>query len=321
MLAVPTLRELLRQDPNDMDVIARLVDAHLEAGRPERARQLLEERLPALKGAARRRGDLTLATTLYRDGDTQGAMTLFRTLMQTEPDDPLPLVTLARLPDVMQRCPELEQFVADWTSRHPDDTAMPTSVAAALASRRDERGLQSAESILRSILKRDPQSVSALLILADLTLQTGRAEESAAANRKILEVAPNNVIALNNLAWFLCEEKGQYEEALEFADRGLRAAPEYLDLIDTRGVIRYRMGHFEEAVQDFSKFIELCPSHVRSLVITRFHLARAYAEMGRKTEARQELEEILSAQNQSGGLPPNDLADAKVLLEQLEKGS
>jgi hypothetical protein len=43
--------------------------------------------------------------------------------------------------------------------------------------------------------------------------------------------------------------------------------------------------------------------------------------MGRKAEAIQELEEILSAQNQSGGLPPSDLADAKVLLEQLKKGS
>jgi tetratricopeptide (TPR) repeat protein len=321
MLAVPTLKELLRQDPNDLDVIVRLTDAHLQSGRPERALELLEERLPALKGTARRRGDLTLAMTLYRNGDTDRAISLFRTLMQAEPDDPAPLVALAQLPEVTQRCPQLEQFIADWIAGHPGDVTTPTTVAAALVSRRSEQGVRVAESILKSVLERTPESVPALLILADLTVQTGRAEESAAANRRILEVDPNNVLALNNLAWFLCEERGKYQEALDLADRGLQIAPDYLDLIDTRGVAHYRMGHFDDAVKDFTRFIELCPSRVRSLTITRFHLARTYASMGRRAEATRELEETLSAQNRSGGLPPSDLAEAKVLLEQLKKGS
>lgn len=321
MLAVPTLRELLRQDPNDVDVIARLAGAHLQSGRPEEALELLQERLTALRGTARQRTNLTLATTLYRSGDTDRAVALFQTLMQSDPNDPTPLVTLARLPGIMQRYPQFEQSVADWTAGHPDDIKTPAMVAAALVSQHDGQSVQTAETVLQSVLERDPESVTALLILADLTVLTGRAEESAAANRRILEVDPNNIIALNNLAWFLCEEQGKYEEALHLADRGLEIAPEYLDLIDTRGVVHYRMGHLEDAVRDFSKFIELSPTHARSLPTTRFHLARAHAEMGRKTEAIEQLEQTLSAQSQIGGLSPSDLADAKLLLEQLKKGS
>ena len=56
---------------------------------------------------------------------------------------------------------------------------------------------------------------------------------------------------VNNLAWIMCEHEGQYEEALELAQQGLKVSPEYADLIDTRGVIYYRSGEYQKAVEDF----------------------------------------------------------------------
>ena len=127
----------------------------------------------------------------------------------------------------------------------------------------------------------------ALRVLSDLMLLTERGEESAALNRRILEIDANNLIALNNLAWFLCEDKGQYAEALDFASGGRQIEPQYLDLIDTRGVIYYRMGRYEEAIQDFTEFLDQCPANKVSLPAARFHLARAYIETGRQVEAIQ----------------------------------
>jgi tetratricopeptide (TPR) repeat protein len=206
-------------------------------------------------------------------------------------------------------------------ARHPDDIQMPTVLAAAWIAARDVEGIRAAEGLLRSVLQRAPESVATLLVLGDLTGAMGRLEENANVNRRILEIAPNNVIAMNNLAWYLCEEQGKYQEAMDLATRGLDLAPEYLDLIDTRGVAHYRLGHMDEAVRDFTRFIELCPPGAASLPTTRFHLARTYAAMGNSAEAVRQLEQISGLREGNSGLSPSDQTEASRLLEQLRKGS
>jgi tetratricopeptide (TPR) repeat protein len=324
MLAVPTLKELLRQDPNDLDALARLADADSKAGRPDKTQellQLLQERLAVLEGPARRRCETILAVTLYRNGQDENAMARFEALMKADPNDPAPMLALAQLPDALRRCPQLRQFAEDWMARHPDDIRTPTVLAAAWITSRDAEGIRAAEGLLRSVLQRAPESVAALLVLGDLTGATGRLEENANVNRRILEVAPNNVIAMNNLAWYLCEERGQYQEALSLATKGLELAPEYLDLVDTRGVAHYRLGHMEEAVRDFTRFIELCPPGLASLATTRFHLARTYSEMGNAAEAVRQLEQISGLREGRSSLSASDQAEASRLLEKLRKGS
>ncbi|UCD51012.1 MAG: tetratricopeptide repeat protein [Phycisphaerales bacterium] len=324
MLAVPTLKELLRQDPNDLEAIARLADVDSKSDRPDKTQellQLLRERLMVLEGPARRRCETILAVTLYRNGQDENAMARFEALVKEDPNDPAPLLALAQLPEALRRCPQLRQLVDDWMARHPDDIGTPTVLAAAWIAARDVEGIRAAEGLLRSVLERAPESVAALLVLGDLTGATGRLEEHANVNRRILEIAPNNVIAMNNLAWYLCEEQGQYQEALTLATRGLELAPEYLDLIDTRGVAHYRMGHMDEAVRDFTRFIELCPPGKASLATTRFHLARTYSGMGNSAEAVRQLEQISGLREGSSRLSPSDQAEARRLLEQLRKGS
>ena len=109
----------------------------------------------------------------------------------------------------------------------------------------------------------------------------GRTAEATALNRKVLELDPNNIVALNNLAWALCEQNGQYQEALELADKGLKIAPNYVDLLETRGVILYRLGQFEKAAEDLARCVELYPGNAGPLASAYFHLARAYAKMRR----------------------------------------
>ena len=324
MLAVPTLKELLRQDPNDLDALARLADADSKADRPDKTQellQLLRERLAVLEGPARRRCETILAVTLYRSEQDENAMARFEALMKADPNDPAPLLTLAQLPDVLRRCPQSRQFVDDWMARHPDDIQTPTVLAAAWIAARDVEGIRAAEGLLRSVLQRAPESIATLLVLGDLTGAMGRLEENANVNRRILEIAPNNVIAMNNLAWYLCEEQGKYQEAMDLATRGLDLAPEYLDLIDTRGVAHYRLGHMDEAVRDFTRFVELCPPGAASLPTTRFHLARTYAAMGNSAEAVRQLEQISGLREGNSGLSPSDQTEASRLLEQLRKGS
>jgi len=321
VLAVLTLKGLADQYPQDVEVLTELADAYVRTDRTEQALELLRQRLANFQGPARRRCEMVLAAVLYKNGQRDDAKLLFNTLMQAEPDDPAPLITLAQLLGREKRWSELNQLVSQWRSTHPGDTNTMIAIASALGGTGDTDAVQMAEDLLRMTLERDPKSIPSLMLLSMLMQTVGRDQESVALNRKILELDPNNVIAINNLAWVLCEEQGQQEEALKLAERGLAIAPDYKDLIDTRGVVYSRLGNFEKAVADFMRCIELYPANAASSVVPRFHLAQAYARMGRKTQAVEQLKETLAMQKRIGGLSPKDLEDARLLLDQLQEGS
>ncbi|MCK4628546.1 MAG: tetratricopeptide repeat protein, partial [Sedimentisphaerales bacterium] len=134
-------------------------------------------------------------------------------------------------------------------------------------------------------------------------------------------ITPGNSMVINNLAWILCEEKKQYAQALELAQQGLDKKPDYLDLIDTRGVIYYRMAQYDKAAEDFQKCIKLYRTGNRGLVGSYFHLARTLNHLGRKREAMQNLNQALQLNGTLGGLSETDLKEAKHLKEQLSTGA
>ncbi len=320
-LAALTLKGLADQYPRDVEVLIELADAYVRTDRAEQALELLRERLANFQGSARRRCEMILAVVLYKSEQRDDAKLLFNTLIQAEPNDPAPVVTLAQLLGRERRWSELNQLISRWRNTHPDDTDTMTAIASALAGTGDKDAIQMAEDLLRMTLERDPRSISSLMLLGMLMQAAGRDQESVALNRKVLELDPNNVIAMNNLAWVLCEEHGQHEEALKLAEKALAMAPDYKDVIDTRGVIYSRLGNFEKAVADFVRCIELYSANAAPSTIPRLHLAQAYARMGRKTQAIELLKETLAMQERIGGLPPQDLEDARRLLDQLQKGS
>jgi tetratricopeptide (TPR) repeat protein len=97
---------------------------------------------------------------------------------------------------------------------------------------------------------------------------------------------------MNNLAWALSEteaSRSAREEALQLAQRGLAIDPNYTDLIDTRGQIYYRLGQHEKAVEDFQRCVGQFRAGSRAAITCRVNLARAYHELGRKTQAREQL--------------------------------
>jgi tetratricopeptide (TPR) repeat protein len=157
--------------------------------------------------------------------------------------------------------------------------------------------------------------------LAILLYTVGRPDEAVLLYQKVLQLEPDNLIVINNLAWIMCEEQNKFQEALELAQRGLKIAPDYVDLIDTRGVVYYRLGEFDKAVEDFSKCIKLYPTETPASVASRFHLARAFAKLGQRDKAVEYLNRVLELDDRIGGLLTVDLAEAQRLLKQLQEGS
>ena len=170
------------------------------------------------------------------------------------------------------------------------------------------------------IIKDHSDSTKAISVLAILLQISGRPEESAQLYERLLELEPDNIIAMNNLAWIICEVQGKPQEALDLAQRGLKIAPNYYDLIDTRGVIYYRLGEFDKAIRDFSECIKLYPGITPSSIGTRFYLARALAKLGQKDETVESLKKALELNTEIGGLSEIEHAYAQDLIKKLLEG-
>lgn len=330
MLAVPTLRGLVDRDPNDTNVVSQLANAYVRSDRPQEAIRVLRQHVAALKDPARKQGEVALASVLYQAGQADEAAAIFRRLVQAEPDNAALVLTWARSLVSQQRWAEAKAVIADWRAAHPSDLVVSATFARDLVAGAEKPGLEVAEELLRADLQSHPRSAGLLHLLANVTATTGRPEEAIALNRRIIEMDPNDVFALNSLAWLLCEEQSQCAKALELANRGLKMRPEYIDLIDTRGVIHHRMGHLDKALEDLTRCVELYPGNAPAKASTHFHLARVYAEMGRRADAIRHVQQALALHRQSrqttdpaqrkSVLSEKDLADAERLLDQLQKG-
>jgi len=322
-LAIPTLRLLLEMEPNDVNIAVLLTDTYIAADEPEKAVSLLRGQLAAYSGTIdERKVKIALFRGLYKNGDKVEAQKLFDSLLQSSPDEPAPLIALVGLLKDNKLWDELKQHSLDWFRNHPEDSPTLIIIAGDLASTEDEdkQAKNIAEDLLRIVLTDDPNSIPAMNALAMLLQITERPEESAELYQSIHILQPDNVIVINNLAWLMCEEQGKHQEALGLAQRGLKIAPNYIDLIDTRGVAYYRLGEYEKAVQDFNACLILYPKGTPAAAATYFHLGRALFELGRKEEAIENLKKALELNAEIKGLSPEDVEEAQRLIDRLMLG-
>ncbi len=318
-LAIPTLRLLREQDPNNIGIIMLLANTYIAAGEPKKAVVLLENESPKWKDPIQqKRADIALAVALYRSGSKENAQKKFDALFESEPNDPAPLLAQISLLKSDKLWDKLKEQIVNWCRKHTDDNNIPVMVANDLAGTEDSQARQIAEEILRMILERAPKNLPAMNTLATLLQITERAEESARLYQEILQLQPDNVIVMNNLAWIMCEEQGKCKEALKIAQQGLQLAPNYIDLIDTRGVIYYRLAEFDKAIESFNTAIKLYTKENPAAVASRFHLGRSLAAQDKKDKAVIELQQALELHNQIGGLSKIDLAEAQNLLKTLQ---
>lgn len=111
---------------------------------------------------------------------------------------------------------------------------------------------------------------------------------AAAAYRAALEVEPENVVVLNNLAWLL-SEAGK-PEARELAEHAYRLAPLNPSIVDTLGTVLVRQGDTARGLALLRMATNLAPQDPR----LRLNLARGLVKSGDKAGARREVEQVMS---------------------------
>jgi uncharacterized protein (TIGR03790 family) len=134
-----------------------------------------------------------------------------------------------------------------------------------------------------------PRWVEPQLRLATLSDAEGQYDAAIDSYRKILEIQPNNAIALNNLAYALAVRRKMPAEGLPLAKRAATLAPNDPSILDTLGWIQHLLGNHPEAAKTFGDAVRRAPNSSE----LRLHAAVVYAAAGARAVAEGELKEAL----------------------------
>jgi tetratricopeptide (TPR) repeat protein len=138
-------------------------------------------------------------------------------------------------------------------------------------------------------------------LLAQTLLNTNQQAEAIEEYRKLLEYNPDNVSALNNLAWLYQEENNP--EGIKYAKRAYELVPNRPEVIDTLGWLLVQNGETNRGLVLLQEAATKAP-HIPDI---RYHMAAALEKAGRRDEARKELDRLLKSNK---AFPERDKAAA-----------
>jgi cellulose synthase operon protein C len=167
-------------------------------------------------------------------------------------------------------------------------------------------GAQRPEEPLLKWLAREPADTVARHLLSDFLLVRGRDDEAREQLEIIVKQVPNDLSALNNLAWVLRVSSRDRAEAL--AKRARAIAPDNPAVADTLGVILLANGKTDEALAALEQAATGMP---RDKTV-QYHYAMSLGKSGQREKARGILAKVLK---DPGDFP--DKAAAQRLLVEL----
>lgn len=144
-----------------------------------------------------------------------------------------------------------------------------------------------AARVVSEWLDSQPKDLVVRGYLSERALAEKRYADAMAILARMHEMAPQNALILNNLAWAAKELNDP--RALEYGEQALRLAPDSPAIIDTVGMIQVAQGDIEAGLANLQRAVALGPD----LLPLRLNLVRALVTAGRKDEARKELDALL----------------------------
>jgi cellulose synthase operon protein C len=171
-----------------------------------------------------------------------------------------------------------------------------------MAGKDDKAALQ----LVEQWLKTHPNDVAVLRALADGQARIGNYAAARKSYESLLKLVPEDGTTLNNLANVLFRLKDT--SAVKIAEQAVAKSPGNAYAIDSLGWILFQNGQIDRALQLLREARLRMPENS----VFRFHLGMALAKVGRKSEAKSELEASLAGSSIFEGA-----GEAKRILQEL----
>lgn len=284
--AVDSFRRAVEQAPDNPDFVVALARAQAAMGQDaDAARTIAAAYDPATTSvpiAALR------VTQLMNSGDNEAAKRVAKDLQRALPDDQAPLALEAEVLAVDGQLSEALELY---------DVLLEAESSAEFAFRayqlRTQMGAKDRVKTLVSHLDERPLDNEIRLVLAQAYEADGTPHEAIAEYEHVVEVAPENSIAVNNLAWLYFTQGDPRAE--KTARAALALAPEDGFVLDTLGWILVNDNNKAEEGVELLESAVRASGHVTEI---RYHLAVGLERVGRTAEARQILTEIVNSEEQ-----------------------
>ncbi|MCP5155466.1 MAG: PEP-CTERM system TPR-repeat protein PrsT [Ectothiorhodospiraceae bacterium] len=280
--AARTLQKLLDATPRSAEAWLLAAQASATLGRNDEAQGRLEKALelePTNENARYALGGLQLRT-----GQPEQAAAAARQLLAEHPDSPSGDVLQG---DTLMAGGKPNDAVVAY--RRAFEKRSNTATLLKLhAAQRATGDTQAARGVLESWLEKYPADAAVRVTLASSLHGSGATTEAAAQYEKVLEASPDNVLALNNLAW-LYHEAGD-ARAQGLAERAYRMLPDRPEIADTYGWLLAAGDQVEQALTVLRKAAEAAPGNGD----IQYHYAAVLERAGDKAAARRVLERALS---------------------------
>ncbi len=226
---------------------------------------------------------------------TQGRFDLAeRYLLRAEKVDPMnPLVRRERIIWLgdQKKYDRIIALTTDLRAKREKSVGDLDAAASILASSRNAAHVTEAIAILEYLTTLAPQAVDVHLRLAWLVYQKGDSVRAETIYRRILTLDPNNLQAINNLAWILSDARQDHQQALKLANHGLSLAPEDINLLDTRGTILLKLpDQVRQARTDFEACVRLAPPESADRARALVKLGRICVKLGDVVQAGNHLD-------------------------------
>lgn len=186
--------------------------------------------------------------------------------------------------------PFFDRRVAQAEAHSPNDPrqALEAMVAAQSWLGRDRR--DRALGILDGLTASHPTYLPALQQRAQTLQADDQIPAAIEAYRAVLKVAPDDMLALNNLAYVLVDEPDGSAEALSLARRAYEVARGLGPVADTYGWVLFRTGDAAQA----ERVLRDAAARQPALADVRVHLARVLLAQGRLPDAKAEWDRALA---------------------------
>jgi len=264
--AMRSVRRALALNPRLLPAQRLLMDLEVHEKRPDEA--IAVARTIQKQRPDEAVGFMAEGAVKLASGDLPGAADAYRAVLKKFPSVD-PAVKLHSVLVAQKKDGEADKLASSWMASHPKDAAFLFYLGEA------------------SLAKRD-------FAAAETQFQ------------RVIQVAPDNALALNNLAWVMTEL--HKPGAVAYAQKASTLLPGAAALVDTLAAAYASENQVDKAVDTQKRAVAMAPGNA----VLRLNLAKLYIRSGDKPKARSELETLANSADQSDAR-----GEARTLLTQL----
>lgn len=278
--ALATFGKLALREPKSPDVLMRVAEAQVRAKNIDAAEKALTKALEiAPEFLAAQAGLINLAV---QGKQPEKALRVTRTIQTQRPKQAIGYLLEGDVQFAVKNLDAaIQAYRAGLAKQGSGLAAVRVHQALAAASRRAD-----ADRFAEDWVKQNPKDAMLRLHLARKALSDNNLSQAEALYREVVKLEPDNLPALNNLAWTLAKEKKP--EATEIAERAVALSPADANSLDTLAFVLGEVGQFSRGIDVAKSAIRQAPEYPHF----RLTIARLYIRANDKTNAKAELDKL-----------------------------